>query len=176
MSDKKSLGSSPIGYSTTGIDSYQFIPDLGVSAPSQRKDHGNSETETKVETEKDMETKKRKRKRTSISRERDAGSRWSGPYPKRRPPAGSGSSGDGAADRASKAEAKPKPQAADGKNRDPKAATGPSEEKSPEKKIVSYYLEKDLVRRLKTLADEEGIYYSTAVNDAIRTWVEDHDY
>lgn len=31
MSNKKSLGSSPIGYSALGTSSFQFIPDLGVS-------------------------------------------------------------------------------------------------------------------------------------------------
>ncbi len=42
MSDKKSLGSSPIGYSTTGVNSYHFIPDLGVSVKGESEEEASA--------------------------------------------------------------------------------------------------------------------------------------
>ena len=40
-----------------------------------------------------------------------------------------------------------------------------------EKRIVSYYLEEYLVERLKQVADENNMYYSTLVNHAVYLWL-----
>lgn len=120
MSDKKSLGSSPIGYSTTGVDSYHFIPDLGVSVKEESKQEASAS-----------------------------------PYHQQK--------------------ADDKPYNGSDSSRQKKGDKKDQDE-SPEKKIVSYYLEKGLVERLKALADDKGVYYSTLVNDAIRAWVEVHGY
>lgn len=45
-----------------------------------------------------------------------------------------------------------------------------------EKKIVSYYLEEYLVERLKQVADENNMYYSTIVNHAIYLWLVSKGY
>lgn len=49
-------------------------------------------------------------------------------------------------------------------------------EKTPEKKVVSYYLEVNLVQRLKNIADENGSYYSTLVSRALKAWLERHGH
>lgn len=46
----------------------------------------------------------------------------------------------------------------------------------PEKKITSYYLDVEVIDRLKAMSDDQGIYYSTLVNEAIRHWVDIHGY
>jgi hypothetical protein len=46
------------------------------------------------------------------------------------------------------------------------------ENQSVEKKVVSYYLDVDLVSKLKKMADEKGSYYSTVVSKAIRAWID----
>lgn len=104
MNKKKSLGSSPIGYSSLGSTSYHFIRDLGRS--------NKDDTQTGVA----------------------AASNGGGSY--------SGLGGDDQA----------------------------------EKKIVSYYLEIELIKRLKLLADEQGTYYSSVVSEALEAWVEGHGY
>lgn len=122
MSKKKSLGSSPIGYSSLGSNSYQFIRDLGVSS--------NTETaEKEEEIEADTETT--------------------------------------AAPRSSNGNA----YSNQGSNRN-----SDSGKKQSEKKIVSYYLEKELIARLKTLADDQNSYYSSVVSAAIEFWVKKHGY
>ena len=45
-----------------------------------------------------------------------------------------------------------------------------------EKKIVSYYIELDLVHRLKQLADITNQCYSGIVSNAIREFVEQYEY
>lgn len=45
-----------------------------------------------------------------------------------------------------------------------------------EKRIVSYYLEEYLVERLKQVADENNMYYSTLVNHAIYLWLVSKGY
>ncbi|HKJ32190.1 MAG TPA: hypothetical protein VKA34_10195 [Balneolales bacterium] len=49
-----------------------------------------------------------------------------------------------------------------------------SDEKS-DKKIVSYYLEKDLIKEIKTLAHLTNQCYSRLVSRAIRLYMEHHD-
>ncbi|MDR8391623.1 hypothetical protein NC796_10755 [Aliifodinibius sp. S!AR15-10] len=46
------------------------------------------------------------------------------------------------------------------------------EDQSVEKKVVSYYLDVNLVSKLKKMADEKGSYYSTVVSKAIRAWID----
>jgi len=108
MSKKKSLGSSPIGYSSLGSESFEFIPTINRSeeslsnqslaegsAANQNQTNGNSHYSE-----------------LSVSDE------------------------------------------------------------AVEKRIVSYYLEEHLVERLKRVADERKMYYSTLVNNAIYLWLE----
>ncbi len=45
------------------------------------------------------------------------------------------------------------------------------EENSPEKKIVSYNLEVDLIEKIKSMAKENEIYYSSLVSLALKTWI-----
>ncbi|MDX1672219.1 MAG: hypothetical protein R3211_07740 [Balneolaceae bacterium] len=106
MAKKKSLGSSPIGYSRLGMSSFHFIPDLGIS---NRK---------KESEEKPSEDSGSGREKTLVVKEKSP----------------------------------------------------------PEKKIVSYYLEKQLVKRLKVFAKEQNMYYSAVVSDALEYWIEDHGY
>lgn len=44
MSKSKSLGSSPIGYSSSGTESYHFIPDLGVSSIQKQEEAAEEES------------------------------------------------------------------------------------------------------------------------------------
>jgi len=39
------------------------------------------------------------------------------------------------------------------------------------KKIVSYNLEVDLITKVKLLADKKGLYYSTLVSKALKSWI-----
>jgi len=39
------------------------------------------------------------------------------------------------------------------------------------KKIVSYNLEIDLITKVKLLADKKGLYYSTLVSKALKSWI-----
>lgn len=96
MSNKKSLGSSPIGLRTQGTMS--FIPDLGVS----------------------------KSKKADLKPERDE-------------------------DKISK--------------------TTAVQEKSPQKKTVSYYLEEDLIEKVKRLAGKKDMCYSALVSNALQRWI-----
>lgn len=50
------------------------------------------------------------------------------------------------------------------------------EEDSPDKKIASYYLEVSLIDRLKTMADEQGSYYSSVASEALHHWIDIHGY
>lgn len=122
MSKSKSLGSSPIGYSSSGNERYKFIPDLGVSAKEK-------ETEEQSSSQSNLSATERKRVTND-----NIHKLFSSTSPK------------------------------------------PDKEKQPEKKIASYYLEKDLISHLKQLADDYGIYYSRFVSDAIKHWLEEHNY
>ena len=109
MSKKKSLGSSPIGYSSLGNESFEFIPTINRS-----EDTESTQTVT-----------------------------------------------DGTADT-------PNHQ----KNGNTHYSDLSSSGEAVEKRIVSYYLEEHLVERLKRVADERKMYYSTLVNHAIYLWLE----
>ena len=47
----------------------------------------------------------------------------------------------------------------------------PKEKTKAEKKVVSYYLELDLIDKVKSLADRKEIYYSSLVSTALREWI-----
>lgn len=96
MSNKKSLGSSPLGFRTQGTMS--FIPDLGVSK-SKKADLKSGRDEDKVS------------KTTAV------------------------------------------------------------EEKSSQKKTVSYYLEEELIKKVKLIAGEKDICYSALVSNALQRWI-----
>lgn len=145
MGKKKSLGSSPIGFSSVGSNSYKFIRDLGVSSPIRRtrnetpgedtakgSENYQSESHKGVVTASDLGSSQRNR-RVDFKQE---------------------DSGNSHSDQNSKKDQK----------------------KPPEKKIVSYYLELELIERLKSLADAEGSYYSAVVSQAIEAWVDYKGY
>lgn len=48
--------------------------------------------------------------------------------------------------------------------------------KHAEKKVVSYYLEVNLVRRLKRIAHSEGRYYSSLVSEAVENLIDEYDF
>lgn len=54
--------------------------------------------------------------------------------------------------------------------------TDNSTKENSEKKIASYSLDKNLVVKLKRIAEEHNIYYSKFVSDAIQHWIKKHDY
>lgn len=47
-------------------------------------------------------------------------------------------------------------------------------DKENKKKIVSYYLEVDLIEKVKSVADQKDMYYSSLVTNALKTWFTDH--
>lgn len=49
------------------------------------------------------------------------------------------------------------------------------ESSSSNKKIVSYYLEEELIERIKKLADEQGMFYSSLVSRALKYWIQLND-
>jgi len=119
MSKKKSLGSSPIGYSSLGVDSFEFIPSIELASDTREEDKYSSGNGGKVQTF-----------------ARDAyDSLFS--------------------------------HASDSQNEG---------NEQVEKKIVSYYLEEDLIKRLKKVADENKMFYSTLVSTAIYCWLEQNSY
>lgn len=117
MNKKKSLGSSPIGYSSLGDNSYHFIRDLGVSPQNElvQSDSVSSATAGYFESN-------------------------------------------------------------DHKNQGNGSDSDQGGNEKTEKKIVSYYLELELIDRLKNLADDQGSFYSSVVSKAIEAWVEYHGY
>lgn len=56
----------------------------------------------------------------------------------------------------------------------PEQSPKPKEDQKSEKKVVSYYLEVDLVDKIKSVADHEDIYYSSLVSMALREWLTNH--
>lgn len=107
MSKKKSLGSSPIGYSSVGVEAFDFIPSIPVSSDTETNYHQSSQ-----------ESKHR---------------HFSGQEQRQ-------------------------------------------EEVGSDKQIVSYSLEKQLIKRLKKMADDHKTYYSTITSQAISFWLAKHDY
>lgn len=115
MSKKKSLGSSPIGYSSLGVDSFEFIPSIELSSENHEESNNGFDN------------------------------------------------GHGYENNYESLFSNTQEKAGNGKERS-------------EKKIVSYYLEEDLIQRLKKVADERKMYYSTLVSNAIYCWLEQNSY
>ncbi|MGM0547434.1 MAG: hypothetical protein ACQEST_12020 [Bacteroidota bacterium] len=46
--------------------------------------------------------------------------------------------------------------------------------KKSKKKIVSYYLEIDLIEEVKSIADQKDMYYSSLVTVALKQWLAGH--
>lgn len=46
--------------------------------------------------------------------------------------------------------------------------------KKTKKKIVSYYLEMDLIEEVKSIADQKDMYYSALVTMALENWLSTH--
>lgn len=119
MSKKKSLGSSPIGYSSLGVDSFEFIPSIELESDTNREEDSYSNGNSR-----NVQTFARDGYDSLFSNTSD-------------------------------------PQ---------------KENEQVEKKIVSYYLEEDLINRLKKVADENKMFYSTLVSNAIYFWLEQNSY
>lgn len=49
--------------------------------------------------------------------------------------------------------------------------TASKKEQKTKKKIVSYYLETDLIKKVKLIADKKEMYYSTLVTLALKNWI-----
>lgn len=105
MSKKKSLGSSPIGYSSPGRDTFEFIP--------------------------------------SISTETAGTESYTTEY-----------------------------NSSPNEHGECEAGSSETTTDNTEKKIVSYYLEEQLIDRLKKVADEHKMYYSSLVSKAIQLWLD----
>lgn len=120
MSKKKSLGSSPIGYSSLGVDSFEFIPSIELESDSSREEDPYSNGNGR-----NVQTFARDAYDSLFSNTSDSQK---------------------------------------------------EENEQVEKKIVSYYLEEDLINRLKKVADENKMFYSTLVSNAIYFWLEQNSY
>lgn len=119
MSKKKSLGSSPIGYSSLGVDSFEFIPSIELESDSNGEEDSYSNGNSR-----NVQTFARDAYDSLFSN----------------------------------------------------ASDSQKENEQVEKKIVSYYLEEDLINRLKKVADENKMFYSTLVSNAIYFWLEQNSY
>lgn len=60
---------------------------------------------------------------------------------------------------------------ADIRESDESEKTVSTEQKKSKKKIVSYNLEVDLINRVKDIANEKDMYYSSLVSLALKRWV-----
>lgn len=49
--------------------------------------------------------------------------------------------------------------------------TQTSDTKKSKKQIVSYSLEENLIKKVKTIADQKEMYYSSLVSRAIKSWI-----
>ncbi len=61
-------------------------------------------------------------------------------------------------------------------NRDERCENGNNDtsrknEKKNKKKIVSYYLETDLIDKVKSMADKKDMYYSALITVALKNWI-----
>lgn len=59
-------------------------------------------------------------------------------------------------------------------NRESEVFIEEEDKETAAKKVVSYYLEEDLISELKTAADERDVYYSTLVSWAVREWLDEN--
>lgn len=64
-----------------------------------------------------------------------------------------------------------KKQSRDNSNKKRSKNNGSQKEKKNKKKIVSYYLETDLIDKIKSIADNNDMYYSALVTSALKNWI-----
>lgn len=147
MDRNKSLGSSPIGFSSPDSCSYDYIRDLGVASDSSSS-NSNLHSSSSIRDEAHSEPERSESYRGRVSTIGFEGNSE-----------GSSRSADNG----------------DKSNKSNRADKKPGKEQS-DKKIVSYYLDLELIQRLKDLADAEGSYYSSVVSQAIEAWVERKGY
>lgn len=73
-----------------------------------------------------------------------------------------------------KTSSKKKPRTGQNGTSEGRKKSGDPKKKKSKKKIVSYNLELDLVERVKSVADEKDMYYSSLVSRALRRWLAEH--
>lgn len=173
MDSKKSLGHFPFGYSTQGESDYSFIPDLNgadsveVDALETGSDEREHSRHTPAENRRssgsgDSEyiqvgnVKVKKSLHTTLFEEE-----------KRDEPAGSiferqvlSSSPDSV------------PQKEDDRVTKPVSEEPGSENADHRKKVVSYYLEAELINRVKAFADRKNESYSAVAAEALKAYIE----
>ena len=158
MSKKKSLGSSPIGHTGSAAETFDFIPSIPDAEKSDsgderyEMDEPENNTVSKppsylgpkaVDSDSSMKNESHPRKKKPFARKWREGTAY---Y--------KNSISDMPEELRSENDAEEE------------------EKKSPNKKIASYSLEEDLIERVKVLAKEREVYYSTVVSRAINHWLE----
>lgn len=58
-----------------------------------------------------------------------------------------------------------------GENTNEKSSNKSPKQDKPKKKIVSYNLEIGLIENVKSMANEKGMYYSSLVSTALKSWM-----
>ncbi len=190
MSKKKSLGSSPIGYSSLGDESFDFIPNIGVSKPEQEAESDN-ETDSAAEAENRQDTQNEAKGRFNLPPIAKATptKKQEKAYlvPEAKTQTESKKTAESEPPIESKAEVK-KTGPGDRKEKN-KAESKNGEEvqlqdiiqtekdrETTKKKIASYSLEEHLVERVRAMGDDRNSYYSTVVGNAIRFWLKLNGY
>lgn len=56
-----------------------------------------------------------------------------------------------------------------------KIQNGNKEKKEKKKKIVSYNLEVDLISKIKSIAEQKEMYYSSFVSMALKSWIAENN-
>lgn len=164
MANRKSLGSSPIGLPTDERDTLDFIPDLNGNGGESSRSAGDTSSEKSpgsgpppIPVRREVKKlRARKSESHSPAAEFDRKQTDSGDTASRDTNGTTNGSGSSTVEK--------KPEISDSKSA------------GSEKKIVSYYLEKELIERVKGMADDNGSYYSALVGEALRRWVEKHGY
>lgn len=164
MANRKSLGSSPIGLQTDERDTLDFIPDLNGNGGESSRSAGISSSEKPARSGPPPIPVRNEMKKLS-GRKVESHSP-AADFDRKQTDSGDTASRDtnGTTNGSGSSTGENKPETSDSKS----AGT--------EKKIVSYYLEKDLIERVKGMADDNGSYYSALVGEALRRWVEKHGY
>lgn len=158
MSKKKSLGSSPIGHAGSVGETFDFIP----SIPDAQKNASEASEEIENETVSDPPTHYRPEPVKSEFRNQE-----NEPVGKRRTIEKSEQEGFGYFKKSD-----PDIQ----QTSQPEVDSEPEKEKSQNKKITSYSLEEDLIERIKVLANDREVYYSTVVSRALNHWLKLNGY
>lgn len=62
-----------------------------------------------------------------------------------------------------------------GKEKQSEASQQPIKKRKQKKKIVSYNLEVDLIKKIKSFADKKDMYYSSFVSMVLKNWVAENE-